>query len=311
MKFREKIKNEQSHPLRASCINVLQVNLGYRCNMTCKHCHVQAGPLRNEAMNEETAGDVIRVLRKYDIKTLDITGGAPEVNPNFKHIVQEAKKAGRHVIVRTNLTIFFEDSMEDLPEFYRENKVELIASLPYYLEDNVDRVRGKGSFQKSIKALRILNELGYGRDSEELKVNLVYNPQGAFLSSSQTALEEEFKKELSSRYNICFNKLYAFANMPVGRFRDFLLRTNNLEKYMGKLRSACNPENLENVMCRSIISVGWDGRLYDCDFNQMTGLSVLEGYPRHIKDFDFSLLSEREIAVDEHCYCCIAGQGST
>lgn len=311
MKFREKIKNEQSHPLRASGIKVLQVNLGYRCNMTCKHCHVKAGPQRDEMMDRENIEAVLSALTGNDIKTLDITGGAPELNPNFKYFVKEAIKAGSHVIVRTNLTIFFEDSMEDLPEFYRENKVELIASLPYYLEDNVDRVRGKGSFQKSIKALRILNELGYGRDSAELKVNLVYNPQGAFLSPSQAVLEEEYKKEFSVRYNIFFNKLYTFANMPVGRFRDFLVRTNNLAKYMEKLKSAFNPETLENVMCRRIISVGWDGRLYDCDFNQMTDLCVLEGYPKHIKGFDFSLLSEREIAVDEHCYGCIAGQGST
>ncbi len=311
MKFREKVKHIQSQPIRASALNLLQVNLGYRCNMACKHCHVEAGPGRREVMESGTVRDVLGALIKSDIETLDITGGAPEFNPDFKYLVLEAKKAGRHVIVRTNLTIFFENSMDNLPEFYRESGVELIASLPYYLEDTVDRVRGKGTFEKSVKALRILNDLGYGRVSEGLKIHLVYNPHGAFLSLSQTALEQEYKKELLKRYGIFFNKLYAFANMPVGRFRDFLVRTGNLEKYMEKLKGAFNPETLSGVMCRHIINVGWDGRLYDCDFNQMTDICLLDGYPRHIKDFDSLRLSEREIAVDEHCYGCTAGQGSS
>lgn len=311
VKFEDKIINIQSEPLRTSGINVLQVNLGYRCNMSCKHCHVQAGPERDEVMDKENIEAVLSALHGNDIKTLDITGGAPELNPLFRYLVKEARKDGWHVIVRSNLTIFFEKGMEDLPEFYSENSVEVIASLPHYFEDNVDRVRGNGTFRKSINALQRLNALGYGQDSGEAVISLVYNPVGAFLPPSQAVLEEEYKKELLKRSGISFNHLYTFANMPIGRFKNYLVRTENLEKYMEKLKSSFNPATLKGIMCRQIINVGWDGRLYDCDFNQMIGLNVIDGYPQHIKDFDFSMLSEREIAVGEHCYGCTAGQGST
>jgi radical SAM/Cys-rich protein len=308
MKFKEKIKAD---PLIASEINVLQVNLGYRCNMACKHCHVQAGPQRDEHMNRENIETVLNALITNDIKTLDITGGAPELNPNFEYLVAQATGENRRVIVRSNLTIFFEEGLGSLPEFYRDNNVEVIASLPYYIEDSVDRVRGNGAFQKSIDALQKLNNLGYGHNSDHAVLNLVYNPQGAFLPPSQAELEEEYKKELFKNYGISFNHLYTFANMPIGRFGDFLVRTRNLDKYMENLERSFNPETLESVMCRHIINVGWDGRLYDCDFNQMIGLGVIDGNPQHIKDFDFHLLSERHISVDEHCYGCTAGQGST
>lgn len=298
-------------PLKALETKVLQVNLGYRCNMVCKHCHVSGGPARNEIMDRNTAGRVLQALLKNPFETLDLTGGAPELNPSFRWIVEEARKAGRNVITRTNLTIFYEQGMEDLPEFYRDHGVELIASLPYYLEDSVDRVRGSGAYQKSVSALKKLNALGYGREASGLVVSLVYNPPGLFVAPGQCALEAEYKKELGGRFGIEFNRLYTFTNMPIGRFRDFLVRTNNLEKYLQKLADAFNPATLENIMCRHLVNVGWDGKLYDCDFNQVAGLTTVPGAPQHIDEFDYQALAERLIAVGDHCYGCTAGQGSS
>ncbi|UCE78579.1 MAG: arsenosugar biosynthesis radical SAM protein ArsS [Nitrospiraceae bacterium] len=311
MKFTDKVASTQSHPLHATEIRILQVNLGYRCNLSCKHCHVEGGPERKEVMSRETMGYVLSALNKIPVKTLDITGGAPELNPHFTSFVQEARHNDIHVIVRSNLTIFFEKGMEYLPEFFRKNNVEIIASLPYYRQSTVDRVRGNGTFEKSIDALRILNRLGYGNGSGEAVLNLVYNPQGAFLPASQESLEEEYKKELWRSHDIDFNRLYTFTNMPVGRFKNFLVRTGNLDTYVQKLSCSFNPQTLEAVMCRHILNVGWDGKLYDCDFNQMIRLEISDKYPRHIRDFDYSLLSTREIAVDDHCFGCTAGQGST
>jgi radical SAM/Cys-rich protein len=262
-------------------------------------------------MDKASINGIIRILQDTSIRTLDITGGTPELNTNFRYLVAEARELGCHVIVRSNLTIFFEEGMGDLPEFYRDHEVEIIASLPYYMEENVDRVRGAGTFQKSIRALQRLNSLGFGIESTGLKLNLVYNPQGAFLPPSQSSLEEEYKRELKNRFNVSFNCLYTFANIPIGHFKNFLIRTNNLDKYMDKLMNSFNPETLEGIMCRHLISVDWDGRLFDCDFNQILGLSVSEKYPQEIGDFDYSLLSAREIAVGDHCYGCTAGQGST
>lgn len=298
-------------PLKALETKVLQVNLGYRCNMVCKHCHVSGGPARNEIMDRNTAGRVLQALLKNPFETLDLTGGAPELNPSFRWIVEEARKAGRNVITRTNLTIFYEQGMEDLPEFYRDHGVELIASLPYYLEDSVDRVRGSGAYQKSMSALKKLNALGYGREASGLVVSLVYNPPGLFVAPGQCALEAEYKKELGGRFGIEFNRLYTFTNMPIGRFRDFLVRTNNLEKYLQKLADAFNPATLESIMCRHLVNVGWDGKLYDCDFNQVAGLATSPGAPQHIDEFDYQALAERLIAVGDHCYGCTAGQGSS
>ncbi len=298
-------------PLKALETKVLQVNLGYRCNMVCKHCHVSGGPARNELMDRNTAGRVLQALLKNPFETLDLTGGAPELNPSFRWIVEEARKAGRNVITRTNLTIFYEQGMEDLPEFYRDHGVELIASLPYYLEDSVDRVRGSGAYQKSVSALKKLNALGYGREASGLVVSLVYNPPGLFVAPGQCALEAEYKKELGGRFGIEFNRLYTFTNMPIGRFRDFLVRTNNLEKYLQKLADAFNPATLESIMCRHLVNVGWDGKLYDCDFNQVAGLTTSPGAPQHIDEFDYQALAERLIAVGDHCYGCTAGQGSS
>jgi radical SAM/Cys-rich protein len=262
-------------------------------------------------MDLETADRVIGLLKDYSFKVLDVTGGAPELNPHFRHIVSEARKLGRHVIVRCNLTIFFEEGMEDLLEFYRQHGVEVIASLPYYLEESVDRVRGRGTFQKSIRALQMLNSVGFGKETSDLKLNLVFNPQGAFLPPSQAELEKKYKGELMERFGISFSNLFTFTNIPVGRFGDFLRRTKNLDKYMEKLSGAFNPCTLDGIMCRHLISIGWDGRLYDCDFNQMIGLGLMDEYPHDIRDFDISSLSSREIALGDHCYGCTAGQGST
>ncbi len=308
MHFEEKILTVRTEPLYAGGIEILQVNMGYRCNMACKHCHVQAGPAREEMMDLRTVEDVLSVLNENRLKTLDITGGAPELNPCFRYLVEEARHAGCHVIARSNLTIFYEPGMEDLFDFYSRNCVELIASLPYYREADVDKVRGDGTFRKSIDALRQLNRMGYGDDKT---LNLVYNPTGAFLPPSQSAMEKEYREDLKRNYDISFHSLYTFANMPIGRFREFLIRSKNYDKYLKKLTDAFNPETLQGIMCRHLLNVGWDGTLYDCDFNQVIGLTVLDWYPRNIRDFDHYLLAGRQIAVDDHCYGCTAGQGST
>jgi radical SAM/Cys-rich protein len=309
MNFRDKIQTVQSGPLYSGGIDILQVNLGYACNMSCKHCHVSAAPDRKEMMRRQTIEEVLKVLAENSIKLLDITGGAPELNPGFRYLVEEAKQMGCHVIARSNLTIFLEKGMGDLFDFYSRNNVEIIASLPYHSKTGVDKVRGSGAFLKSISALQRLNKLGYGLDTKRL--NLVYNPQGAFLPPTQANLEDEYRKELRNKYDISFHSLYTFANMPIGRFREFLIRSKNFDSYMRKLRDSFNPETLSGVMCRRLLNVGWDGTLYDCDFNQMIGLRLLDAYPRSLRAFDRSLLSARQIAVDDHCYGCTAGQGST
>lgn len=310
-KFIDKVLSVTGKPLTAQGIQVLQVNLGYRCNMACTHCHVSAGPSRPESMSRETVEDVLRVLMDNPIDTLDITGGAPELSPHFKMLVTRAKTACRRVIVRSNLTVLLDKGHENLPEFYRDHEVDLIASLPCYLEENVDAVRGSGAFDKSIKALHILNRMGFGNGPDGRSITLVYNPRGAFLSPSQCALEADYKRELKDHYNVTFTHLFAFTNMPVGRFRDSLIRNDNLEIYQEMLASSFNPATLDTVMCRSLVSVGWDGRLYDCDFNQALGLGMEGSVPMHINDFDHTALSRRTIAVDDHCFGCTAGQGSS
>lgn len=311
MEFKDKVLTVQPEPLTARDIRMLQVNVGYRCNMSCKHCHIEAGPGRKEEMGKGTIEMVLGALRENEIDKLDITGGAPELNPYFRYLIEEAKNMGRHVIVRTNLTVFFERGMDDIPEFYHNNSVEVIASLPYYIEINVDRVRGNGSFQKCVKGLEKLNSLGYGDGSSGNKLNLVYNPAGPFPAPPQKTLEEDFKREMKNRFGVSFDNLYTFANMPIGRFRDYLLRSNNLGKYIERLANAFNPETLDGLMCKYLINVGWDGMLYDCDFNQMLGIPVHSDCPLQIKDFDYPKLVGRKITVGEHCYGCTAGQGST
>lgn len=308
--FEQQVLSIQSSPLKAKEIKILQLNLGYRCNMSCKHCHVSAGTARKEIMDGVITDKALQIAVQYGIGTLDLTGGAPEMNPVFPSLIQNAKKANIHVIVRSNLTISYEKGFEYLPEFYSDHDIEVIASLPHYTRESVDRVRGDQTFQKSIEALRRLNSLGYGTEDDGKQLHLVYNPMGAFLPSSQRELEAQYKRELKA-FGVVFNRLFTFANMPIGRFNDFLKRSNNYNSYLEKVRNAFNPSTLDGLMCRYQISVGWDGTLYDCDFNQILGLPLDRDCPNHINDFDFDLISGRKIVTDNHCFACTAGQGST
>ncbi|MFQ6113531.1 MAG: arsenosugar biosynthesis radical SAM (seleno)protein ArsS [bacterium] len=309
--FDEELEKSGLHPLTAAGVETFQVNIGKMCNQTCKHCHVDAGPDRKEIMTKETMGDCLAVLEKTDIPTVDLTGGAPEMNPHFKWFVTEIRKLQRHVIVRSNLTILVTKSFADYPAFFKENQLEVVSSLPYYLADNTDAQRGEGVFDKSIQALKQLNELGYGQPESELVLNLVYNPVGAFLPPKQEAIEADYKRELKQRYGVVFNNLYTITNMPINRFLDYLVRSRNYNRYMNRLHASYNPNAAMNVMCRRTISVSWDGYLYDCDFNQMLNLTVDHGAPTHIKDFDFKKLASRRIVTGQHCYGCTAGAGSS
>ncbi|MHB8880282.1 MAG: arsenosugar biosynthesis radical SAM (seleno)protein ArsS [Thermodesulfovibrionales bacterium] len=306
MEFKDRIDGLQGGALTPVGLKSLQVNLGYRCNMACSHCHVSAGPGRTEVMTKDTIDLILSLLREERIGTLDITGGAPELNPHFQYLLQEAKKAGCHVIVHSNLTVFFEPGLEHLPEFYQDHDAEITASLPCYLDSGVDSARGKGTYHKSIGALRHLNRLGYGDGKAGRRLNLVYNPSGPFLPPEQKRLEDDYRRELAARQGITFDRLFVFANMPVGRFRDQLERAGALKQYCDLLEQAFNPSTLPGLMCRHLISVGWDGTLFDCDFNQGLGLSL-----QHIRDFDRDRLAGREILTGSHCYGCTAGQGST
>ncbi|HLL95683.1 MAG TPA: arsenosugar biosynthesis radical SAM (seleno)protein ArsS [Spirosoma sp.] len=298
-------------PLRPGELLVFQVNVGKMCNQVCKHCHVDAGPDRKEIMTRETMQECLEALAQSDISTVDLTGGAPEMNPDFRWFVQEIRKLGRHVIVRCNLTIIVANpKYNDLPEFYRDNQIEVVSSLPFYNADKTDRQRGKGVFSDSIKALTMLNAIGYGQPDSGLKLNLVYNPAGAFMPGSQEGLERQFKRVLLDEFGIVFNDLYAITNIPVSRYLDYLIASGNYEGYMEKLVNAFNPSAAQSVMCRSTISVGWDGQLYDCDFNQMLDLNVASSV-RHVRDFNADLLSQRTIILNEHCYGCTAGAGSS
>jgi radical SAM/Cys-rich protein len=308
--FAAKVVAVREAPLRALELTTLQVNLGYRCNLACKHCHVGGGPARTEMMDRETVDAVLHALARSNVGSLDLTGGAPEMNPHFRDLVREAGTIGKKVIVRTNLAVLSENSMIDLPQFFQDNDVDVVASLPYYLEDDVDRVRGNGTFRKCVAALRQLNSLGFGLTNGKV-LNLVYNPRGAFLAPDQASLEAEYRKELLARFGISFTRLFTFTNMPIGRFRDFLTRTGNLEKYQDKLACAFNPATLDGIMCRHLVSVGWDGRLYDCDFNHVLGLAVNSGAPSHIRDFDQGTLARRSIETGDHCFGCTAGAGSS
>ena len=299
------------HPLKATGIEVFQVNVGKLCNQTCGHCHVDAGPDRKEVMTRETAEWCVEALAETGIPTVDITGGAPELNPQFRFLVDEARKLNRHVMDRCNLSVLLLPSQADLAEYLAGNGVEIVASLPYFLAAQTDAQRGEGVFDKSIEALRKLNGLGYGREWSGLTLNLVYNPVGAFLPPPQAAIEADFKRELDTRYGVVFNSLYAITNMPISRFLAFLLRTDNYDRYMQRLVEAYNPAAAAGVMCRNTLSVGWDGALYDCDFNQMLDLPVGYGAPTHIRDFALGTLDARRIVTGQHCYGCTAGAGSS
>lgn len=311
-KFEDKLSESGLYPLKPTGIEIFQVNVGYMCNQTCKHCHVDAGPDRKEIMTRETMKLCLEVLIDSDIPTVDLTGGAPEMNPDFRWFVEEIRKLDRHVMVRSNLTILtVNPSYRTLPVFYAENEVEVISSLPYYLQSNTDRQRGEGVFRKSIEALRMLNEVGYGKEESGLEINLVCNPVGAYLPADQASLEIDYKRVLKQKYDIDFNNLYTITNMPISRFLEFLLISGNYEDYMEKLVTSFNPSAAMGVMCRNTISVDWQGYLYDCDFNQMLGIKVEDNVPNHLKNFDEIRLNHRNICVDQHCYGCTAGAGSS
>jgi len=294
-------------------LDTLQVNLGYKCNQSCVHCHVNAGPTRTEMMVRETADEVLVFLRAARLPTLDITGGAPELNPHFRHLVTGARSLGVHVMDRCNLTILEQPGQEDLTAFLASNQVEVIGSMPCYLEDNVDRQRGDGVFQSSIRALRKLNAVGYGKPASGLALNLVYNPQGASLPPSQAKLEQDYRQHLGDNYGVVFNHLYTLANMPIQRFGSWLLAKGQFDAYMQLLRDSHRQENLNGVMCRTLLSVDWRGYVYDCDFNQMLGLPLrVDGKPRvKLADLIASNLDGNPIVVGDHCYGCTAGQGSS
>jgi radical SAM/Cys-rich protein len=298
-------------PLRATGITVFQINVGKLCNQTCRHCHVDAGPDRTERMSKETAEQCIQALARTDIPTVDITGGAPELNPNFHWLVEQSRALGRHVMDRCNLSVLLLPSQADLAEFFALHSVEIVASLPYYRASQTDAQRGEGVFEKSVEALQRLNTLGYGHPNSGLVLNLVCNPVGAFLPPKQEAIEAQFRKELRARHGIEFNHLYTITNMPISRFLEFLLESGNYERYMERLTNAFNPTAAAGVMCRYTISVGWDGTLYDCDFNQMLDLPVGHDAPAHIRDFDLDRLNRRQITTRNHCYGCTAGAGSS
>jgi radical SAM/Cys-rich protein len=291
----------------------LQVNVGYRCNQSCVHCHVNAGPNRTEEMGTEVIELVLAVLEQRRISTLDITGGAPELNPHFRALVRRARALGVHVIDRCNLTILDVPGQEDLPEFLAAEQVEITASMPCYLEDNVDRQRGRGVFDASIHALKRLNALGYGVSGSDLVLNLVYNPQGPSLPPGQAELEADYKRVLGDQYGISFNRLFTLANMPIQRFGAILISKGEFDRYLALLHGAHRPENLEGVMCRNLISVDWRGRLYDCDFNQMLDLPAIgaKRRPLHLSDLLTRDIAGNAIQVAGHCYGCTAGQGSS
>jgi radical SAM/Cys-rich protein len=309
--FGEKMRGAGLFPLTSTGITIFQINVGKLCNQTCHHCHVDAGPDRKEIMTREIAELSILALASTEIPTVDITGGAPELNPNFRWLVEQARDLGRHLMDRCNLTVLLLPAQADLAEFLARHRVEVIASLPYFRAEQTDAQRGLGVFDKSIEALRRLNALGYGHEGTGLVLNLVYNPVGAFLPPKQEAIEVQFKRELERVSGVVFNRLYTITNMPISRFLEFLLQTENYAGYMERLVNAFNPTAAAGVMCRYTLSVGWDGTLYDCDFNQMLEMPIGFGAPRHIRDFDPAALNRRRIETANHCYGCTAGAGSS
>jgi radical SAM/Cys-rich protein len=298
-------------PLWRARLTTLQVNLGYRCNQACFHCHVNAGPNRTEAMTDETIDLVLTVLERRRLGTLDVTGGAPELHPAFRRLVAAARDRGVRVIDRCNLTILLEPGQEDLAAFLAAHEVEVVASLPCYLEDNVDRQRGKGVFDKSIVALRRLNAAGYGDPRAGRVLNLVFNPQGPNLPPNQEALQADYKRILFERHGVVFNDLYALANMPIQRFGSTLISKEQFADYMALLEGAHRPDNLDGVMCRTLVSVDYEGYLHDCDFNQMLKLPLGGAGRAHLRDLLDNDLEGRRIRVAGHCFGCTAGQGSS
>lgn len=310
--FESKLREAGLWPLAPAGIEILQVNVGKMCNQTCVHCHVDAGPDRQEIMTREVMQECLRALRHSRIQKVDITGGAPEMNPHFRWFVEEISKLKRQILVRSNLTILTVNlKYRQFPQFFAEHGVTVISSLPCYTAENTDQQRGEGVFKRSIEALQMLNGFGYGRDDSGLELHLVYNPLGSSLPPPQEQLKADYKKILWDRYGVSFNDLFCITNMPISRFLDFLIRSGRYEQYMQALVNAFNPSTVPGVMCRNTLSVGWDGVLYDCDFNQMLNLPVDGSAPAHIRDFDESSLRRRRIVLNQHCFGCTAGAGSS
>ena len=310
--FAEKITESGQFPLRPKKLEVLQINVGYMCNQVCEHCHVDAGPDRKEIMTWETMEQCLEVIRNTGAHTLDLTGGAPEMNPNFRRFVDEASKAGiQDFIVRSNLTIIRANKKyHDLPQFFKEHNIHVVSSMPHWTKGKTDKQRGDGVFDASIEALKSLNDVGYGMPGSDLRLDLVYNPSGAFLPGDQASMEKDFKKALMEDFGIQFHNLFAITNLPISRFLDYLIASDNYEDYMYQLVDAYNPAAVANVMCTNTISVSWDGWLYDCDFNQMLELKV-DSKVQHIKDYNEAILNDRNIIVSQHCFGCTAGSGSS
>ena len=310
--FATKIKAVGQFPLRPKKLEILQINLGYMCNQVCEHCHVDAGPDRKEIMTKETLQQCLEVIKNTPATTLDLTGGAPEMNPHFRWFVVEASKLGiKDFIVRSNLTIIRANKKYyDLPDFFKKYHIHVVSSMPHWTRGKTDRQRGKGVFDKSIKALQELNSVGYGKPGSPLKLDLVYNPSGAFLPGNQESMEKEFKNALMEDFGIQFHQLFAITNLPIARFLDYLIASDNYEEYMYSLVEAFNASTLENVMCTNTLSVSWDGYLYDCDFNQMLKLKVASKL-KHISEYNEEVVQNRNIIVSQHCYGCTAGAGSS
>lgn len=309
--FTERMKEMDLFPLKPTGIDVFQINLGKMCNQVCTHCHVDAGPDRKEIMTKDSMLLCLDAIDKTNCTTVDLTGGAPEMNPNFRWFVEELSKKGKHIIVRCNLTIVVANKKyNDLPEFFKKHKVEVVSSMPCYTESNTDAQRGDGVFNDSIKALQMLNKVGYGKQDSDLILNLVFNPGGASLPPSQEGLEKDYKKELKEKFDIEFNLLFAITNLPISRFLEFLVASERYDDYMNLMVDSFNPEAAKNVMCRNTISISWDGYLYDCDFNQILDLKVA-AKGQHLSDLNLTELENRNIIVNNHCYGCTAGAGSS
>ena len=313
-RFEDKLEEHAMYPLRPTGLDILQINLGYMCNLTCEHCHVDAGPTRKEIMNQEVMQHCLTVIQEAAVRTVDLTGGAPEMNPYFQWFVEEIRKISPDIdiIVRSNLTILVSNRhYETYPAFFQKHRLSVIASLPCYTESNTDKQRGDGVFVDSIRALRVLNALGYGKEGTGLQLHLVYNPGGAFLPGSQEVLQADYKRVLANNYDLAFNNLYTITNLPISRFLDYLLQENKLNTYMELLVNSFNIKAAHAVMCRNTLSVSWDGYLYDCDFNQMLQLPVGEKTSQHLRNFNLNQLMKRSIVMGQHCYGCTAGAGSS
>ncbi len=308
--FQDKLENIGLYPLKSTEMEIFQINVGKMCNQECKHCHVDAGPDRKEIMTRDTMQQCLDALEGSSFTTVDLTGGAPEMNPDFRWFVEQLSSLGKSIIVRSNLTIILANpKYHDLPDFFKKHKVNVVSSLPYFTARRTDAQRGDGVFGKSIEALQMLNAVGYG-SNPELKLDLVYNPSGAFLPGDQQELENEFKKKLSENYQVNFNNLFTITNLPISRFLDYLVNSGNYDSYMEELVNNFNPSAAFGVMCRNTLSVGWDGYLYDCDFNQMLEMKV-QSASKHISEFDHKELKNRSIAINQHCFGCTAGAGSS